>query len=150
MKALATDLCNNILVRGKKENITISPMKLQKLLYYVCRDYVIETGQMPIRECFEVWQYGPVLPSVYGEFKAFGSKPITSYAKDAYGSAQMVSEIANPVLSRVIDIVWAKYKRMTGVELSELTHCKGSAWLKAFLAGEDVIQVEDMLNDTSG
>ena len=88
MKALATNLCNNILVRGKEENISITPMKLQKLMYFVCRDYVQATGESPIAEPFEVWKYGPVLPSVYGEFRTFGSKPITEFAKDAMGCAR--------------------------------------------------------------
>lgn len=150
MKALASALSNNILVRGERDNIPISPMKLQKLLYYVCRDYVQETGQSPIEEQFEVWQYGPVIPSVYGEFKQFGSRPITSYAKDAMGHSFIVRERSNPILSRVLDVAWAKYKNMSGVELSELTHKGTSGWYTAYVAGRDKITLEDMKNDRSG
>lgn len=150
MKALATDLCNNILLRGSQESIPISPMKLQKLMYYVCRDYVIETGQMPISEQFEVWQYGPVLPSVYGEFKSFGAKPITAYAKDAGGHSYKVSEDENPILARILDVAWAKYKKMTGVELSKMTHQEGSGWYRAFIEAHEKITVEDMRNDRTG
>lgn len=150
MKALATDLCNNILYRGNIENIPISPMKLQKLLYFVCRDYLAETGQMPISEDFEVWQYGPVLQSVYGEFKSFGSNPIKEYAKDASGKSYKVNEEDNPILERVINVVWAKYKKMTGIQLSELTHTQGSGWYRAFMDGRDKISREDMVNDRTG
>lgn len=150
MKALAVNLSNNILLRGQQDRISITPMKLQKLLYYVCRDYVKATGQMPIDEQFEVWQYGPVLPSVYWEFKSFGPNPIKAFAKDASGRARKVSESDNPTLEKTLDIVWAKYKRMSGVELSRKTHENGSAWLKAFLAGDKVISVEDMRSDISG
>lgn len=150
MKAMATDLCNNILFRGRQDRIRVTPMKLQKLMYYVCRDYVQKTGQMPIGEEFEVWQYGPVLPSVYAEFKSFGSNPITAYAKDASGNSYKVSEEENPILAEVLDVVWAKYKRMSGVQLSRLTHMNGSGWLKAFLNGREKIAVEDMMHDTSG
>lgn len=147
MKALATDLCNNILQRGKQDNIEITPMKLQKLLYYVCRDYVQETGRMPISEDFCVWQYGPVVPSVYGEFKPFGSNPITCYAKDAGGHSYKVSETENPILARVLDVVWAKYKRLSGVELSLMTHREGSAWYRAYTDGRERIDLEDIKND---
>lgn len=150
MKAMATDLCNNILFRGKQDGIQVTPMKLQKLMYYVCRDYVKVTGQMPISEEFEVWQYGPVLPSVYAEFKTFGSKPITAYAKDASGRSYKVSEGENPILAEVLDVVWAKHKRKSGVQLSEMTHGSGSGWVTAFLEGREKITVEDMMNDTSG
>lgn len=150
MKAIATNLCNNILWRGNEENIAITPMKLQKLMYFVCRDYVHTTGQSPISEQFEVWKYGPVLPSVYGEFKSFGARPITEFAKDAMGCARKVSESKNPILSEVIDIVWAKYKRYTGAELSALTHEKGSGWYTAYMDDREKISLEDMENDRTG
>lgn len=149
MKAIATNLCNNILLRGKSENVAISPMKLQKLMYYVCRDYVKETGEMPIDERFEVWQYGPVLPSVYSEFKAFGSNPITSFAKDAAGKSYRVDEDANPLLARTIDIVWAKYKRLSGIELSKKTHKPESGWYRAYMESRNQISLEDMHDDNS-
>ena len=79
MKAVATVLSNNILFRAKKDHIPVTPMKLQKLLYYVCVKYVQDTGTTPIAEPFLVWKYGPVAPSVYAEFKSYGSKPIKSY-----------------------------------------------------------------------
>lgn len=147
LKALATNLCNNILVRGRREGIPITPMKLQKLMYYVCRDYAKETGESPITEDFEVWQYGPVLPSVYGEFKAFGSNPISEYAKDAEGNAFQVNEAGNPILSRIIDVVWAKYKRLSGIALSKKTHQSGSGWYTAYMNNLQKISVEDMIND---
>ena len=150
MKALATNLCNNILVTGKEENISITPMKLQKLMYFVCRDYVQATGESPIAEPFEVWKYGPVLPSVLGEFRTFGSKQITEFAKDAMGCARKVSESKNPILSQVIDIVWAKYKRYTGSALSAMTHERGSGWYSAYMSGREKITLEDMENDKTG
>ncbi len=149
MKAASIVLCNNILRRGIDDNIAITPMKLQKLMYYVCRDYVHTTGQMPIGEEFEVWQYGPVLPSVYAEFKSFGARPITCYAKDANGEACQVSEKKNPVLTKVLDRVWAEYKNFSGIELSQKTHQKGSGWYRAYLENREKISLEDMRNDST-
>lgn len=149
MKAIAVNLCNNVLLRGFHDKIGISPMKLQKLLYYICCNYVKETGQSPISEEFEVWQYGPVLPSVYGEFKSFGAKPITEYAQDAKGHSYKVSETENPVLSRIIDIIWAKYKHYSGIELSTMTHKPESGWYRAYMANRETITVEDMSHDRS-
>lgn len=150
MKAFATNLCNNILERGMDEKIAITPMKLQKLMYFVCRDYVHRTGDMPIGERFEVWKYGPVLPSVYAEFKPFGAKPITEFSKDALGNAKKVSESKNPILASVLDLVWAKYKRYSGVALSTMTHEKGSGWYRAYMEDRETITLEDMSNDKIG
>lgn len=147
MKAVATVLSNNILIRAKKERIPVTPMKLQKLLYYTCVKYAQETGQTPISELFEVWQYGPVVPSVYSEFKSFGSSPITKLAQDAKGKSKIVNEGFNPRLKRCIDTVWRKYKDYTGVELSQRTHQRDSGWYAAYQRNDEIISVEDMKND---
>lgn len=149
MRASATVLSNNILMRGKQDDEKITPMKLQKLLYYVCVMYVKEVGHLPISEHFEVWQYGPVLASVYAEFKPFGASPITKYALNAKGKARIVDESCNPVLSSCIEYVWSKFKRTSAVDLSKRTHQKGSGWYAAFQRNDDAIKTEDMKNDTT-
>ncbi len=149
MKAVATVLSNNILVRARRENIKVTPMKLQKLLYYVCVKYVKETGDLPVSEPFEVWQYGPVVPSVYSEFKPYGASPIKQLAKNAKGRAMIVDEDANPTLTDCINYVWSRFKNYTGIELGRRTHLKGSGWYAAFQRDDEVITSEDMLNDTT-
>ena len=142
-------LCNNILQRGFKENIPVTPMKLQKLLYFICRDYLQATRDELISENFGVWQYGPVLMTVYDEFKSYKSKPIADYAKNADGRAYMIDEETNPVLAGIIDNVWQEYKSLSGMELSKITHLDNSGWSMAFGRGSPKISREDMLNDTA-
>ncbi len=149
MKAVATVLSNNILFRAKKDHIPVTPMKLQKLLYYVCVKYVQDTGTTPIAEPFLVWKYGPVAPSVYAEFKSYGSKPIKSYALDAKKQSNMVDEDANPILRGCLDYIWGRYKDLSGIELSKMTHQKGSGWYAAFQRDAEIITTEEMRNDTT-
>lgn len=147
MKASSTVLCNNILYRGNRDGIRITPMKLQKLMYFVCRDYVKSYGASPISEQFEVWQYGPVLPSVYSEFKSFRSNPISGYAKDASGNVYMVREDSSPDLAMIIDNIWRKYHSFSGVDLSRITHKTESGWYRAFSERRSYITEEDMKHD---
>ena len=147
MRASSTVLCNNILLRGVNSGEKITPMKLQKLMYFVCRDYTKQFGSSPISEQFEVWQYGPVLPSVYSEFKSFGANPITEFARDAQGNAFMVSERENPDLGRIIDSIWQKYRSKSGVELSRITHQSTSGWYRAYSDRRPYITEEDLLYD---
>jgi len=149
MKAVATVLSNNILLRAKREHIKVTPMKLQKLLYYVCTRYVKETGKSPISEQFEVWKYGPVVPSVYSEFKPFKSSPIDRFAKNATGEAKIVDEDANPVLTDCINYVWSRLKNFGGIDLAMRTHLKGSGWYAAYQRDAEIITLEDMKNDTT-
>jgi len=135
-------------MRGFNDDIPITPMKLQKLMYFTCRDYLKKTGRQLISEPFEVWKYGPVLSSVYGEFSSFGSNPIDAYAKDAKGNSVAVSEKDNPTLKEVADLVWKRFKHYDGVALSKMTHRDGSGWHRAYNAGSPHIAKEDMLNDS--
>ena len=139
MKAVATVLSNNLLIRARQENIKVTPMKLQKLLYYVCVKYVKETGEMPVSEPFEVWQYGPVIPSVYHEFKSFRAAGINKFA----------DEDSSPILTDCINFVWSRLKHFTGIELGQRTHQKGSGWYKAYQRDDEIITLEDMKGDTT-
>ena len=132
MKAIATNLCNNFISRSLEDGVPVTPMKLQRLMYFLCRDYL---------------QYGPVLPSLQGQFAAFGSNPIDRFAQDALGNAKKASESKNPILAEILDVVWAKYRRYTGRQLSELTHQRGSGWYRAYMDARTFISVEDMAAD---
>lgn len=136
--------CNTILYRAFYEDIPITPMKLQKLLYFSYREFLKKTDFPLFSEQFEAWPYGPVLPSVYDEFKSFHSSPIKKFAKNADGSVSVISEQNAKEACEAIDTVWKRYKSWSGIELSKLTHLEGSAWRKAmdehrtFLINEDI------------
>ena len=147
MTFLPTTACNNILKRAFEEDIQVTPMKLQKLLYFSACEYIRLTGEDLFSERFSVWQYGPVLPSVYYEFQSFHANAITEYAKDANGNSYAYNEALSPNFKRSFDIVWNAFKTMSGVELSKITHTDGSAWDKAFRAGVTEIRSDDMKGD---
>lgn len=147
MRAPATVLSNNILCRAMKENIPITPMKLQKLLYYVCVKYAKKTGNIPISEHFEVWQYGPVVATVYSEFKPYGAKPITKPYKNSNGETLIINEKTSPVLRECLDSVWGELKNYSGIELSQRTHRKGSGWYVAYQNNKNVISTKEMKDD---
>lgn len=59
-----------------EEEFDVTPMKLQKLLYY-CQGYSLAlTGRPMFDEEIEAWQYGPVVPSVYRKYKKYGGGSI--------------------------------------------------------------------------
>ncbi len=147
VRASTLVLSNNILKRGKRDKVDISPMKLQKLLYYACVMYAKKTGDLPISERFEVWQSGPVLTSVHSAFEPFEARPIPHYCPNAKGEAKVVTEDRNPVLRSCLDYVWCKMKGYSAMDLAERSRQKGSGWYAAFQRYEEEISVEDMIND---
>lgn len=123
---------NNILRRAFNDDIAVSPMKLQRLLYFVASEYAKITGSPLLGESFQAWQYGPVVRSVYDEFHSFGGGSIRKFAKDAQGKSYRVNEKHNPALTYAIDRVWQKASNRSPVDLSRVTHLPESAWSKAY------------------
>lgn len=83
-------VANAILMLSFDENIPVTPMKLQKLLYFTYKDYLKTYGVSLFADRFECWQYGPVLSSIYYEFNRFGARPINKFARDANGNVAVV------------------------------------------------------------
>jgi uncharacterized phage-associated protein len=140
----ATILSNNILKRAFEQKVKVTPMKLQKLLFFVCKEYVYRTGNAPFSEQFEAWQYGPVLPSVYAEFQAYRKNPITKYCQDSIGDVYLANEKTNTILCECIDLVWRTYRNVDALSLSRLTHRANTAWSFAVNNDRNVITVQDI------
>ena len=145
----ALNVGNNILKRAFAENIDITPMKLQKLIYCVYKEYYKKTQRALFDERFEAWKYGPVLRSVYDSFKYCGANAIKKYHTDSKGEAFCVSEVNSSIFLESLDKVWKKYKNYDGLVLSAFTHAPNTAWRKAidskraYLKDEDILQEED-------
>lgn len=122
-------IANYFLDLAKASGQLISPMKLQKLVYYAHGWYAGHTGQPLINEAVEAWQYGPVIPSLYHEFKRFGAGSITGKATDFEGlQLREVSPPDDPSLRKFLENVWNSYGQFTGIRLSEMTHAPDGPW----------------------
>lgn len=138
-------LANTILMMSFDEGISVTPMKLQKLMFFIYSEYLNEYEEPLFIEKFQTWRYGPVLSSIYYEFNAFGAKSITRFARDAVGDVYTVN-LKNVPIMGVIKSVWNKYKQFSGTELSKITHKPGSAWDIAVKDGRKYIDDEDIKN----
>lgn len=104
---------------------TTSNLRLQKLLYIACMNYIgTEAGKprLLIRETFEAWQYGPVEPNLYRFCADFGASPIT----DVFPYERIRDDYPNEydMLKFVVD--WGRDK--SAGFLVGYTHMKGWAW----------------------
>ena len=139
-------LSNNFIMKALQEEISLSPMKLQKLIYFTYRDYLQATGESLFSEPISAWKFGPVVESVYNHFKPFGASSIDKFYKDSAGEVSVLSERAEP-FGGVIRAVWERYRHMTGIALSGITHKEGSAWYMAWTGGSAHLRDEDIKND---
>lgn len=131
MSKIPLYIANTFLQRGFEENVDISPMKLQKLIYIFYKENLQSSNQKLFDEKFQVWKYGPVLSSVYEIFKIYGAKPITDYYMDDDNTFTTIDFSRNNDLYKIFDKIWTVYKNFNGIYLSMLTHLCGTAWYKA-------------------
>jgi len=126
-------VANSFLFRAKEEKVKdIDPLKIQKLVYFFHGLFLGTRETLGVGELFEAWPYGPVLASLYHEFKSYGAKPIEGYASDidpATGEYNIL--MVNPAdnqFAEVFSVVWNRYGKLTGLQLSSLTHALGTPW----------------------
>lgn len=119
-------VANYFIEKGLEEGKPVDPLKLQKLMYFAHGWHLAVRGTPLIDECVEAWPYGPVVPTVYHEFKHYGDSPITSPALDIFG--EEVLRVTDPSVLEVLDKVWKEYRNFSGLSLSSLSHASGSPW----------------------
>ena len=138
----ARAIANEFLKLAKEEGKQIDPMKLQKLVFFAHGWHLALMDRPLINEKVEAWRYGPVIPSLYHEFKTFGNGPITECAtvlnpeRTPSGSIRFflsAPEIVGPdtdSVRQLIKRVWDVYGKLSGIQLSNLTHALDSPWAK--------------------
>lgn len=136
-------VANSFLYQAKQEKMAVDHLKLQKLVYCLHGWHLATRTKPVVGEFFEAWPYGPVLPSLYREFKMFGSDPITEYAADidphnGERKALMIGK-DNANFYEVFERVWRRYRNLSGLQLSALTHASGTPWSKARLRRDDYL-----------
>ncbi|MDA2462538.1 Panacea domain-containing protein [Bacillus cereus group sp. MYBK65-1] len=104
----------------------ITPLKLQKLVYYAQGWHLALRDKSLFKEDLEAWLHGPVVPDLYQEYKHFGYLTIkpeifTNTNKDG-------KKIFSNKQLEVLDSVWETYGQYDGKFLEELTH-QEDPWL---------------------
>ena len=113
----ALDIAKFIINKCTQERLPISNLQLQKILYYVQREF-LQQGTKAFSEEIEAWQFGPVVPEVYKQYCGFGAMPIRMrYMIDI---KQDYTMIINPIVE--------KKRLLNPWDMVSDTHCKGKAW----------------------
>lgn len=147
----ALNVANTFLEKAKSDNVDVTPMKLQKLIYIFYKSYLKATNERLFEDRFEVWQYGPVIAPVYHAFKQYRSNAITDfyYESDRKTAYITVALKKGTAFYNIFEHVWQTYGRFDGIYLSFLTHQPNTAWSKAdsknevYLSDLDIICEEE-------
>ncbi|MBP0019726.1 MAG: SocA family protein [Cyanobacteria bacterium SBLK] len=119
----ALDVARYFLRRLDREaGDTISPLKLQKLLYYAQAWSLVLREKPLFSEAIEAWVSGPVVREVWDEYKTYKYYDIPQ--PDTENIEFSEDEI------EVLEEVWESYGELSARKLRDLTHSE-SPWLNA-------------------
>ena len=121
-----------IINRCNENNRTISNLKLQKMLYFVQAEFLVEKGETCFSEKIQAWNFGPVVPEVYQQYKVYGAANIPSRRRLV--DRTIISEADKKIIDDMVDEC-AKY---SASELVEITH-RQKPWKQAYSKGPNTV-----------
>lgn len=141
----ALDVSRYIINYSNEKEYGISNLKLQKILYLVQAYFLTSTeGHRP---CFadpiEAWNFGPVVPTVYHEFKQYGAGDIPSvvsyieFDPDNIWNSKRIryeTKIQKEDRSRIADVV-GRFADFSAHDLLTLVQ-RQSPWIETYVPGQ--------------
>lgn len=121
----ALDLSKYIVSKCVREHCPISNLQLQKILYYIQKDFLLRDS-IAFADEIEAWQFGPVVPNVYYKFCGFGAMPITN----DYGNITIKASDRH-----IIDGIVEAKRTLAPWVLVEDTHKPNGAWAQIYRDG---------------
>lgn len=128
---VAEDVAKFFIQYYDDNDVLITNLMLNKLLYFAQGHHLAEYGKPLFGETIEAWKYGPVVPSVYRKYKPYGKGPIHNDGR--FDCRNLFSDDAMSLLLDVAEY----YMDYSSSKLVALTHEQGSPWDKAFSGHED-------------
>ena len=115
----AMDIAKYIVSKCSKERQPITNLQLQKILYYLQREFLQYHDRALFSDEIKAWTFGPVVSEVYRYFCGFGSFPIFYLFEE--------SKISTDDL-KIIDRIVQEKRAVNVWDLVADTHTKGKSW----------------------
>ena len=109
-------------------SMRVDNLRLQKLLYYTQAVSLYQTGKPAFDDEIEAWDYGPVVPNVYREYRECGFDEISDGGLPDHPLPEDTIEC--------VDLVLGYYGEMSGNALIRQTHSE-LPWKEAYKKGRN-------------
>ena len=137
------DVSHYIIVYSNKKDYGVSNLKLQKLLYFVQAFFLINDCPPCFDEKIEAWDFGPVVPEIYREYKRYGGMDIPTIdyyvkfdKKNIWNTERIYYEdIISDDDKEMIRAVVDKFAHCSATFLVNLTHNQ-DPWINAYVNGQ--------------
>ncbi len=132
----ASHIANFFLEKAKEEDMPITQMKLMKLVYIGYGWVYALLGRKLFEDSIQAWKHGPVIRTLYDEFKHYGNCSIEDFAvefdyEEGVTTKPQVDESDSDV-KLVLEKVWGVYKHFSASALRKKTHEAGTPWQKVY------------------
>ena len=122
---VASELVKRCNGRGRQA----TNLDIQKLAYFCHGWHLALLGRPLVDEDFDAWRFGPVLPSVYHQFKVFSSNPIpVDHPFVQWQPPLDVNSDSSQLIDRVLDV----YGNAGSFQLVSMSHAPDGPWAKAW------------------
>ncbi len=124
-----------------RKDCYVDNLKLQKLVYISFGWYSAHFENLLFADRIEAWKHGPVIPSLYHQFKVLGSKRIQDPAiitKDNVDEDLITIETPRLDAKKdrytleLLEAVYSIYSEATGWGLRNATHKEGTPWSQVY------------------
>ncbi|WP_412029371.1 Panacea domain-containing protein [Deinococcus yunweiensis] len=132
-------VANTLLEFARSEGRQLTQMQVHKLVFIAHGFTLALLGRPLMYNTVHAWRNGPVVRRLWQHWGERGTRPIDAPLPVSPGEPDVTGD--SEVLE-VIRSVWNAYGSMDGVELSRLTHSRGSPWSQVYGQTGDLIPNE--------
>ena len=124
----------------------ISNIVAQKLNYIANGYWLAFSHNRLIKENFEAWNLGPVIPDLYHKLKKYGNGHIDYlYPSEEDEKEVTIKKVNEDKVIDFLNFIFESFKDYTPGELIELTHRENGAWYTAFQKGANIVIDDDLI-----
>jgi uncharacterized phage-associated protein len=127
----ALDVSKYVIEYEHAKGRSISNLRLQKLLYFIQAEFLVNKKKPCFDDAIEAWTFGPVIPSVYHTYKFFGSSDIFQEEKEF---RNLITDSDQNTINQILDSC-AKYHT---ARLVSFTH-QQAPWIDAYKFYKDSV-----------
>lgn len=131
MEYSASNIAAAIVQKAIDEGKPITQMQVQKMVFFA-HGYNLAKRDLPlIKEEFQAWKFGPVVPIIYNDYKLYGKYPISSFDMVWSYNVKHLENLGEDALD-AISYTWKATNHLSATELSAWTHKNGSPWHEVY------------------
>lgn len=138
----AVDLADYIVDKCEKDDMPISNLQLNKILYCIQRSF-LKQGKYAFYDDIEAWCFGPVIPNVYYKYGLCGVMPIHPYPPIEIKIDMTKEEKAE------IDKIIEDKRVLTPWAFADDIQRAGGAWYQAFNQKAKTVISTDLIKEES-